>query len=365
MEKNENDWIVYVQWKTIAEWKQKMREAAALGSGKAIPQRKESELNEYPFQYASNQSRFLKMRCGDNLWLVTLPQFEGYCQAPSIMARLHIDAVYDRMEGRPVEVSRHSDGFGRYLAVGRPGRVIDTYPPLYNVFDELINSEFEGKVKDLRKYKDWLEQGEFGARGPYYRIALHFRTLRQFTQASGERLRRRHQIAVEGLRVFISYKVSDLHNRSVGAEARECDWPKLLVDTLDQLGILIWWDGQQMLGRSSAWDKQADLISALLDDGVKQATWFVALGTDGYGSPGYSGRNWTFEEWRSAGIEATNTRRRGMFRRLLIEFGGNGISSLLPGRADDVIKHVSADAGPEDVAAVIAKVINSKGKNAN
>ncbi|MGD9007067.1 MAG: hypothetical protein PVG41_04050 [Desulfobacteraceae bacterium] len=365
MENNERDWIAYVQWKTIADWKYKMRKSAARGCGKVIPQREGNELNEYPFQYASKQSRFMNMSRGDNLWLVSLPQFEGYCQAPSIMARLHLDAVYDRMQGCPVEVSRHSDGFGRYLAVGRPVRVIDTYPPLYNIFDVLIKSEFEGKVKDLRKYKDWLEQGEFGARGPYYRLAQHFRTLRQFTQASGERLRRRHQIAVDGRRAFISYKVSDLHDRSVGDEEKKHGWPKLLVDILDKLGIMIWWDGQQMLGRSSAWDKQADLISALLDDGVKQAAWFVALGTDGYGSPGYSGRNWTFEEWEAAGIEATNMRRRGMLRRLLIEFGGNGISSLLPGRSDDIIKHVTADAGAEDVALVIAKVINSEGKKAN
>lgn len=105
---------------------------------------------------------------------------------------------------------------------------------------------------------------------------------------------------------------------------------------------------------------QTNLIGALLDDGVKQATWFVALGTDGYGSAGYSGRRWTLEEWEAAGTEAANTHRRGKLQRLLIEFGGNDISSLLSGQAD-VIARVAADAGAEDVAAVIEEVINSHG----
>jgi hypothetical protein len=362
MENDESDWIVYVAWKTIADWKQKTREvASAWGSEKAKPQREGSKLDEYPFQYASKQSRFMKMRNGDNLWLVSLPQFEGFCQAPSIMARLKLEGVYDRLKGCPVEVSSHSDGFGRYLAVGKPGRAIDTYPPLYNVFDVLINSEFEGQVQDLRKYQVWLDQGEFGPRGPYYRLAQHFRSLRQFTRASGKRLREKHQLAVEGRRAFISYKASDFHDRSVGTADNEGGWPRLLVDSLEKLGILSWWDGQQMLGRSSAWGKQTDLIGALLDDGVKQATWFVALGTEGYGSAGHSGRRWTREEWEAAGIEATNTHRRGNLRRLLIEFGENDISSLLPGQAN-VTARVAADAGAEDVAAVIAEVINSHGE---
>ena len=359
MGNDESDWIVYVAWKTIADWKQKTREAAAAwGSEKAKPHREGRELNDYPFQYASKQSRFMKMRNGDKLWLVSLPQFDGFCQAPSLMARLSLDAVYDRMEGCSVKVSRHSDGFGRYLAVGKPGSAIDTYPPLYNVFDVLINSEFEGQVKDLHKYQAWLDKGEFGARGPYYRLAQHFRSLRQFTPASGKRLREKHKIAVEGRRVFISYKTSDLRHRSVGTADNEGGWPKLLVDSMEKVGILSWWDGQQMLGRSSAWDKQADLIGALLDDGVKQATWFVALGTEGYGSAGYSGRRWTLEEWEAAGVEAANTLRRGKLKRLLIEFGGNNISSLLPGQADFTVR-VAADASPEEVAAVIAEVFNS------
>ncbi len=363
MENGESDWIVYVAWKTIADWKQKMREASAVkGSEKAKPQRKGGKLNKYPFQYASEQSRFMNMRNGDNLWLVTLPQFEGFCQAPSIMARLNLEDVYDRMEGCPVEVSIHSDKLGRYLAVGKPGRAIDTYPPLYNVFDVLLNSEFEGRAKDLHEYQAWLDEGEFGARGPYYRMAQHFRTLRKFTSASGKRLRERHQTAVEGRRAFISYKTSDLRDRSAATLGNEGGWSKLLTNSLEKVGILIWWDGQQLIGRSSAWDKQADLIGALLDDGVKQATWFVALGTDGYGSAGYSGRRWTLEEWEAAENEANNNKhRRGKLQRLLIEFGGNNVSSLLPGQAD-VTAHVAADAGAEDVAAVIAEVINSHGK---
>jgi hypothetical protein len=361
MGKDESDWIVYVAWRTIADWKQETREAAAAWkSKKAKPQQGQGKLDEYPFQYASRQSRFMEMKNGDNLWLISLPQFEGFCQAPSIMARLNLEDVYDRMQGCPVEVSRHSDGFGRYLAVGKPGTAIDTYPPLYNVFDVLINSEFEGQRKDLRKYKAWLDQGEFGARGPYYRLAQHFRALRRFTPASGKRLREKHQIAVEGRRVFISYKASDLRDRSVATAASEGGWPKLLVDSLENKGILSWWDGQQMLGRSSAWDKQSDLIGALLDDGVKQATWFIALGTDGYGSTGHSGRKWTLEEWEAAGLEASNTHRRGKLQRLLIEFGGNAISSLLPGKADVTVR-VAANAGAADVAAVIADVINSHG----
>jgi hypothetical protein len=280
------------------------------------------------------------------------------------MACLKVEDVYDRMTGCPVKVSRHSDGFGRYLAVGTPGRAIDTYPPLYNVFDVLLNSEFEGQVKDLSKYQAWLDQGEFGTRGPYYRLAQHFRTLRQFNRASGQRLRKKHQLAVEGRRTFISYKTSDLRDRSVRAAGNVAGWPKLLVDSLEKAGILNWWDGQQMLGKSSAWDKQADLIGALLDDGVKQATWFVALGTDGYGSAGVSGRRWTLEEWEAAGLEAANPCRRCKLQRLLIEFGGNNISSRLPGRADFTVP-VAADVGAEDLSVVIAEVINSHGEKAN
>ena len=141
----------------------------------------------------------------------------------------------------------------------------------------------------------------------------------------------------------------------------EGGWLKLLVDSLEKADVLSWWDRQQMRGRCSTWDQQADLIGALLDDGVKQATWFVALGTDGYGSAGHSGRRWTREEWEAAGIEVDNTHRRGKLRRLLIEFGGNRVSARLPGNAD-VTRRVAADAGAEDVAAVVAEVINSYGK---
>ena len=360
-----SDWIVYVAWKTIADWKHKMRAAAtAWGSAKIKPQRVRREFDDYPFQYASRQSRFMKMRPRDCLWLVSLPQFQGFCQAPSIMGRLELEDVYDRMEGCPVEVSRHSDGFGRYLAVAKPGRVIDTYPPLYNVFDVLMDAEFEGRVKDLRKYKVWLDQGDFGAEGPYYRLAQHFRTLRQFTPTAGKRLREKHRIAVDGRRVFISYKAADFRDRGVAAADDEGGWLKLLVDSLEKADVLSWWDRQQMLGRFSTWDQQADLIGALLDDGVQQATWFVALGTDGYGSAGYAGRRWTLEEWEAAGIEVDNTRRRAKLRRLLIEFGGSRISELLPGDADVTIR-VAADVSAEDLASVVAEVINSHGKQAD
>ena len=273
------------------------------------------------------------------------------------MARLELEDVYDRMEGCPVIVSIHADGFGRYLAVATPGRAIDTYPPLYNVYDVLIDAEFKGQVPDLHKYKAWLDQGDFGTEGPYYRLAQHFRTLRQLNPITGKRLREKHRIAVKGRRVFISYKAGDFRDRRVTALEDKGDWLKQFVVSLEKAHILSWWDRQQMRGRFSTWDQQTDLIGALLDDGVQQATWFVALGTGRYGSAGTSGRRWTLEEWEAAGIEVNNPRRRSKLRRLLVEFGEEKISERLPGNAD-VTQQVAAKADAVDVASVVAEVIN-------
>lgn len=336
-------------WKTIENWKKYAREAAdAWVAEKAAAGSVKSDPGYYPFQYGSDQERFMEMQIGDRLWVVSLPQFEGFCQPPSSIARLELEGVYPN-EACPVPVFYFSDR--KYVAVGKHGRVIDTYPPLYNIFDVLIDAEFEGGVKDLSKYKAWLEKADFGAKGPYYRLAQHFRTLRKLTPESGKRLNQKHRIAVDGRRIFLSYKASDFESPD------KQKWLHQLVDVLEKKKILSWWDDHQMLGREEAWGKQANLIKALLDDGVQQATWFVALGTAEYGAPGRTGRRWTLEEWSSAEVEVNNPRRRSQLRRLLIDFGEGELSERLPGRAD-VAKKVSSCASAEEVAAMIAEVIN-------
>ena len=306
-EQERRDWIVYVPWKTIAAWKQAKRSSKERG----------------PYAYASNQTRFKNMRCGDCLWVLTLPRFEGYCQAPSIVARLMLDRDVVEAKQLPTKSSEGAGEwdvrrFGKYVVYGR--REPHAYPVLYNAFDAVRHLEFESRDNpNLSTFEDALRKG-FGRSGPYGSLAQCFRTLRKLTPASARQLDELHDAATNGRRVFLSYRSADV---AVLPAREKGQWMAELVAGLKERGYLCWWDELQLVGRQQTWAVQEPLIKRTLEDGIQQATWLIGIGTSGYGGPGGDGKAWTADEWDVAGKLVYEPIGGGL-RRLFAAFPESG-----------------------------------------
>ena len=173
-------WMIYVKWRTIVEWKRRMK-----------PDREPGQ-REYPFQYASNGRSFREIKAGDILWVVTNPRFSksgrpvtyGRSIPIAVMARLRVRTVccqgHDaaRVCGKKLpgcsdvpnlKIHQASDRLvGDILVVGEadvddadPLEV--TYPPLYNIFGILGQLAFQNKRgnSNLDAHITWVKSGTY------------------------------------------------------------------------------------------------------------------------------------------------------------------------------------------------------------
>lgn len=352
MQELRRDWLIYVKWESIVSWK----DVCNSSNGH---RRSEKGRGGWPFCYASNQKRMQLLGEGDYLWIVTLPKYAGYCQAPSIVARLEIDRVVDSSAHCPSSVPREVSRHGRFIALARRPATEDTsgsYPPLYNAFDVIRSLRFVGPNSSLSAYHEQLSLGPRSQAGPYWPLAQYIRSLRLVSRESSRALHSAHALAVSGRRVFLSYRLADLLRGDAARNGGRISRIARLCSELRRRRILAWWDQEQFVGARDAWNRQFDLIDELIEDGVQQATWFVALCTEGYALPGESGVNWTLQEWERAQMLADSRPSATRLKLMIVEFGDTGARSRLGGLVDADLR-VRANASAASVAESIAECL--------
>ena len=372
--------MIYVKWRTIVEWKRRMK-----------PDREPGQ-REYPFQYASNGRSFREIKAGDILWVVTNPRFSksgrpvtyGRSIPIAVMARLRVRTVccqgHDAAMvcGRKLpscsdvpnlRIHQASDRLvGDILVVGEadagdaaPLEV--TYPPLYNIFGILGQMEFQKRRgnSNLDAYLTWVKSGNYWRTGvpepgkdepgPHWKLGQHLQSLRQLTPEAGALLDGVHKSAVTGRRVFLSYRHADVKNLAeAGTPKRSMEqWMAALSEELEKREFVSWLDKHQILDNGA----NIGLLDQTLRDGVRQAAFFVALITPGYAvSKRRQERNWTREEWESAGIQVANPSRRDQLIRIGLLCGGD--AGILPKEPTD--RFMNTKTTPQAIARAINAV---------
>ncbi len=175
-------WMTFVRWATIAAWKQRVR--AATG-----------DEGDFPYQYSSDNVRFLQIRPRDVLWLVTTPRFAqpdnpkmpGRARPPAVMARLRVAAMCCNVHNEQRRVDRGelpvclesclrsceapgvldagvhpaSDAWS-IVAIGEKEPA--TYPALYNMFGVLDRLGLPGIRQQQTQDRNQRQCGEHGNR---------------------------------------------------------------------------------------------------------------------------------------------------------------------------------------------------------
>jgi len=379
-------WMVFVKWPTIVEWKRSLRNASTQGG-------------LYPFQYSSDNVRFLQIKPRDVLWLVTTPRFgaggkstfRGRARPPAVMARLRITKMCCN---RAIELARANEGkqpvcIGTSLpfcdepdvlpegvhpasdawsivAIGekdpeKPEPLQVTYPVLYNFFGVLDQLKFETKrgETDLCDYLKFVKGGQYlnkeqqkarrdGRKvsnpGPYAPFGQIFQTLRKLTPEASGIMDGVHKRAVRGSRVFFSYKWEDVERFANDAGNTRSEWIQKLNLALEEAGYSSWLDGYQVLAEQGI----GGLLDEVLADAVQQSVLFVALLSEHYGT------GWTLEEWNRAGEQLANERRQDQLLPIVLDCGGD------PGRlgltASDTVS-IARSPQPGDVVRAIERGI--------
>lgn len=354
-------WMIFVDWKTVIGWKQDMRDA------------RKSDTGIYPYQYGSSQERFTEFKKGDVLWVLTTPRYgrrgnatvAGRARPPAVMARLRVEAVCCHIPGcpkcrelPPCDYEAHpSSAKWPILVIGEkdpeeqmsdPSR--ETYPPLYNAFSVMRKLAFTTKRRDtyLHKLLERIEKGDeatWGTPGPYGGFGQSLQRLRKLTAPAAGELDKLHRRAVEGRRVFFSYRWKDVKDlaRKSGLDRRT--WIGRLNHALEELEMVPWLDHHQLAPQGP----DTGLLEELLSDAVRQATLFVAFATLNYGEPG----SWSATEWTHAGKQRQKVGKRNPRRipRLALLCGGDP-ARLNDGRPSRRVELV--DTRPEAVARLIA-----------
>jgi hypothetical protein len=373
-------WMIYVKWHTIVKWKGRMDLDSEPGQ------------REYPFQYASNGRRFREIKAGDVLWVVTNPRYSktgrpvtyGRPIPIAVMARLRVRTVCcqgddtTRVCGKKLpscsnvpnlRIHQASDRLvGDILVVGEAdaddaGPLEVTYPPLYNIFGILDQLAFQNKRgnSNLDAYLTWVKSGNYwrtgvpepgkDGPGPHWRLGQHLQSLRKLTPGAGTLLDGVHTSAVNGRRVFFSYRHADVKNLAEEATPKRSmeQWMAALAEELKKKAFVSWLDKHQILDNGA----NIGLLDQTLRDGVRQAAFFVALITPDYAvSKRGQERNWTREEWESAGKQVTNPSRRNQLIRIGLLCGGD--AGTLPKEPTD--RFVETKATPQAIARAIDAV---------
>jgi hypothetical protein len=345
--------MTFVKWKTIVNWKRRALRAT-------IGDRSE------PYQYSSDNYRFLEIDPGDVLWIVTTPRFgasgkpsiRGRARPPAVMARLRVarlccnrNADLQRLEqagkkplcleaGIPVcqDEGVHPDSeHWSIMAMGEvdpePAEPLETtYPVLYNFFGILDRLKFvtQAGTSDLGDYLEFVEKGEYlttsqmkakraGTKvldpGPYAAFGQHLQTLRELSPESASLMDRFHSRAVLGKRIFFSYSWADVEELASSKGLTRKEWARQVNRGLDELGFNPWLDDHQILAELGV----EGLLGEVLSDAVRQSVVFVALLTKSYGAIG----GWTLEEWRRAWRQLQDPDRRDRMVVIVLNCGGD------------------------------------------
>jgi hypothetical protein len=355
-------WMMYVKWERVKIWKERVDREL---SEKRASQKKvlRTPRRKYPYSYGSRQKKFLELK-GDVLWLITLPAYRGYRQAPSLIARLDVQSAreYDYTQDHE-KVDPEVRGSGNYIVFGKKDS--KSYLPINNVFHVLLGLKFHGEGPDLKEAYERRDRSREERRGPYYSLANHFRTLRQLTADSGKNLERFAKAVNAGHRVFLSYKRSDFNSAGGGARPEDqAWWPRRLGESLSSHGISCWWDYWHIPQDIESKRFEQDLLENILEDAVRQSAWFVALMTHGYCQKPESEEAvwWTRKEWDDAKVERTRDKRKQQMRRIAVLFDNEPTGSddrLEWLDKTDVPLWVGTNPNPEDVCQEILKVIRT------
>lgn len=340
-------WLVLMDWKTVIDWKARMRQARRSKSG------------PYPYQYGSSQARFTEIVGGDVLWVLATPRYNkkgkpsarARARPPAVMARLRVKTVCCNMPGSPrckelppCDYQAHpSSEQWPVLVVGAEdpkGGDIDasntTYPALYNAYGVMSRLRFRTKkgTKDLSLPLNAIENSSeafWGRAGPYGRLAQSFQRLRKLTDCAADAMDDLHKRAVLGRRVFFSYHWADTERLAASGGNTRMQWIRELNLALDAKELVPWLDHHQLAPQGP----DTGFLEELLSDAVRQATLFVALVTPTYGLPG----TWSATEWTYAGELQTRLAGAGYknaVRRVALDLGGD-LATLEDGIPFDVV----------------------------
>jgi len=340
-DKRPRHWMKYVKWEWVKRWKARVR------------QERRHEETAYPYSFGSKDRAFLGFT-GDVLWLVSLPDYDGYRQAPSLIARLDITAAGEYGSSAEfLDVAPEVRGSGHNIVLGRHDG--ESYFPINNMFHTLLELEFEGRAPRLADAYERRDTSRDATRGPYFSLAQHFRKHRLLTPDSVDKIEDFAAAVREGRRAFISYRRSDFPQRRGGALV----FPEQLGIELTAQRIACWWDQWNLPGGhdESSW-LRPNLLEDLLEDAVRQAAWMVALMGPGYLAS--DDDSWTRWEWQGAGALRTASGRRHEMRRLAVFFSKadrQAHRARWIKRGDRTL--VAAEDEPGMVAAAIARVISS------
>jgi hypothetical protein len=330
--------IKYVKWERVKRWRQRIR-----ADGLRIEE-------AYPYAFASRDPAFLNLG-GNVLWLVTLPQYGDFRQAPSLVAKLEVEDAY-RFEEAPDQSSELDPEVrmsGNFIVKGNPDR--STYFPLNNAFHTLLRLQFDTRAPSLAASYANRDRSRERTRGPYFTLAGHFQKHRWLTDDSVPELERYAAAVQRGRRVFLSYKRTDFPELQRGPS-----WPERLANELMAKDVSCWWD-RWNLPQADEDESQAleeDLLKGLLEDAVQQAAWFVALIGPRYLSAGND--SWPRREWFKAGTELGDDGRRHEMHRIAVFLSAprhDAEHQRWVGPDDHVI-WAGADADPATVAKAIA-----------
>lgn len=313
--------IVYVTWSVIQKWKRRHRTD---GSDETQP--------ELPYAYASNQVRlFRRAKPGDVVWVLSSPHFSGYRLPPSLIARLKVSKIVDQQSPVSANISIPEAVKGwQYVVLADPSQSL--YYPINNAYHTLLSLTFEGKSPTMQNCphcKNLYEEGK----GLYAGIPSHLQTVRQLAPISGDKMEIFSNSVANGQIFFLSYRRSEVGPRVLR-----------LVERLTDENISCWYDNWMIPRPIARGDIiiNEKLLSAVLIDGMRQSTYFLAMVTSTYHR-----KKWTELEWQNAIQERTNQRRRRPLRLVEIMMGGKA-----SGQADFVIRDDGSDLRDQLIAGI-------------
>ena len=288
------EYLARVTWENICRYREELREGVA-GEGSArLP------LTD---QYGSDQPALNKLEFGDGLWLFTAPVFGQSTRRrtlpPSVLGRISITHQgipgTDRMQpavGAPDDIEPErdthiigpSEGYG-YWRCGIPGEAL----PIHNAFSLFKSLTFKGRVKRVSPTCKGCDPSDVSKRGPFGHLMQHFESIRTLTDDSVTCLSKLEDHVANRRTLFLSHRHHEAGSivREVAGHLRD--------------HALCWWDVQELPQTLRYSDR---MLQDMLNDGIRQAGWFVAFLT-----PDYAATRWTDDEWKETQALCANLTR--------------------------------------------------------
>ena len=266
------DYLARVTWESICRYREELREGV-LGEG----------LSRLPLtdQYGSDQPALNKIKFGDGLWLFTAPVFgQGTRRRtlpPSVLGQISITHQWNlgtpgmqpavgAPSGTPPMRDTHILDVSmsyRHWRCGIPGDAL----PIHNAFSLFKSLTFKGRVKRVSPTCKGCNPSDVPKQGPFGHLMQHFESIRTLTDDSVTRLKKLYDHVAARRTLFLSHR----HNEA----------GSLVGEVAGHLRdhALCWWDVQELPQSKRYADR---ILLDMLNDGIRQAGWFVAFLTPGY-----------------------------------------------------------------------------------